>query len=657
METFEQSKKVASDGDKIDSSFDDNFRPLPIADLLDGQHRFIIPSFQRGYRWEKKQVLDLLEDIKQFANDDTTNSDSYFLQPIVVKATQYKEKRYWEVLDGQQRLTTMLLLLKRLMSRLGDDEKEVYADSLYTIAYANRPQLSFDNPNAADSIDSYFLASAKQIIDDWFKEQARKKQNLNNFTGTLLYKQKRQVKIIWYAIDETSNDLLSINIFNRLNKGKISLTSSELIKALFIMDYDLNAGKKHLSSEQLSMEWNEMERTFQNDNFWYFISDDCKDTQTRIDILFDFVTRRPKGSDTDYSYREFQKLYDFCREQERMQTENIFSAQWTIDVSNIQDAWKQVRKTYDRLVAWYEDNLYYHYVGYLVAIGFTPLEIYNYLEQEKMNMKSSKPEYEWTVEDTKQALRRMMMERFKETNKYIEKDAIDDFEYRSEYVKRILLLFNIESCLNGDNVRFPFDKYKKENWDVEHVDSQNDATLQEYEDRLRWLRQTKFILEKEDTERALELATECARHIDDFEKNGKVNIDIYRDFYVTVNKYYSKEVDEKEDEVDLKSKRKDSLSNLTLLDSSTNREYKDAPFAFKRYYLIEKDKKGECFIPVCTRNLFLKYFSDSNSNATYLDNMRWNKADRMDYMKAIHEVVDPIFDSVLKEEKEDNDEQ
>ena len=97
METFEQSKKVASDGDKIDSSFDDNFRPLPIADLLDGQHRFIIPSFQRGYRWEKKQVLDLLEDIKQFANDDTTNSDSYFLQPIVVKATQYKEKRYWEL--------------------------------------------------------------------------------------------------------------------------------------------------------------------------------------------------------------------------------------------------------------------------------------------------------------------------------------------------------------------------------------------------------------------------------------------------------------------------------------------------------------------------------------------------------------------------------
>ena len=88
---------------------------MPITKLLDGEHRFVIPSFQRGYRWEEKQVLDLLEDIKQFANDDAPGSDSYFLQPIVVKATTYNGADMWEVLDGQQRLTTMLLILKRLM--------------------------------------------------------------------------------------------------------------------------------------------------------------------------------------------------------------------------------------------------------------------------------------------------------------------------------------------------------------------------------------------------------------------------------------------------------------------------------------------------------------------------------------------------------------
>ena len=44
--------------------YDKNFAPMPIAILLDGKHHFVIPSFQRGYRWEEKQVLDLLKDIR-----------------------------------------------------------------------------------------------------------------------------------------------------------------------------------------------------------------------------------------------------------------------------------------------------------------------------------------------------------------------------------------------------------------------------------------------------------------------------------------------------------------------------------------------------------------------------------------------------------------
>lgn len=109
--------------------FDKNFAPMPIAELLDGKHHFVIPSFQRGYRWEEKQVTDLLEDIKRFANDDNVKSDSYFLQPVIVKAR--KDKDDYEVLDGQQRLTTMLLLLKKLITRLGEDERGMYEHSLH----------------------------------------------------------------------------------------------------------------------------------------------------------------------------------------------------------------------------------------------------------------------------------------------------------------------------------------------------------------------------------------------------------------------------------------------------------------------------------------------------------------------------------------------
>ena len=630
--------------------YDKNFAPKPIADLLDGKHHFVIPSFQRGYRWEEKQVTDLLEDIKQFANDEGIKSDSYFLQPVVVKACKYNGEDAFEVLDGQQRLTTMLLVLKELLrGYMTRNDIEKYSRLLYDITYTNRPQLNFDSPNAADNIDSYYLSESHYIIEKWCKNN----EDFTDIIRCLFYPSaKRQVKIIWYAIEEDSEDLVSINIFNRLNKGKISLTSSELIKALFIMDYDLRADGDKLPAEQLSMEWNEMERKFQNDNFWYFISDDNRGTQTRIDILFDFVTCRDDEKDADYSYREFQKLYDFCRNQERDKTNEEFVSEWSKGIRNMQDAWNHVRKTFDRLVAWYEDNMYYHYVGYLVAIGFTPLQIYNHLEAEKRNRKMADPEYEWTIDDTILSLRKKMMERFKQDNKYIKKDAIDEFEYKSDYVPRVLLLFNIECCRLGQNVRFAFDKFKKENWDVEHVDSQNDATLQEYDDRMRWLNNVKFILNMEHTDRAKELFLECQTLIDEFSERAKVNVDKYRAFYQAINKFYSAESGENDTEVDLTTKKKDYLSNLTLLDSATNREYKDAPFAYKRYCIVKNDRLGNRFIPLCTRNLFLKYYTDSNNESSYLDSMRWNSSDREGYMNAIHETVDPIFDSVIIEEKE-----
>lgn len=169
----------------------ENFRPKPIADLIDGKHLFVIPSFQRGYRWEEKQVTDLLEDIKQFADNDVPGADSYFLQPVVVRPCKYGDRDAWEVLDGQQRLTTLLLILKRLMLKLGEEDRKYYESMLYKIFYESRTELNFDNPEPADNIDSYYLSEAKEVIDDWFKQNQR--TNLNDFIGSLLYDQERQV--------------------------------------------------------------------------------------------------------------------------------------------------------------------------------------------------------------------------------------------------------------------------------------------------------------------------------------------------------------------------------------------------------------------------------------------------------------------------------
>ena len=103
--------------------------------------------------------------------------------------------------------------------------------------------------------------------------------------------------------------------------------------------------------------------------------------------------------------------------------------------------------------------------------------------------KKADPKHEWTVDDTMLSLReKIMKSQFMKNNKFLEKDDIDELEYGSEYVRKVLLLFNVECCRKGENLRFPFDKYKKEKWDVEHIDSQNDATLEKYDERMQWLK-------------------------------------------------------------------------------------------------------------------------------------------------------------------------
>jgi len=80
----------------------------PVNDLLG--EKFFIPAYQRGYRWTPRQVTDLLEDILTFQSesDGSKKETFYCLQPVVVMQRQEGD---WELIDGQQRLTTLFLVL------------------------------------------------------------------------------------------------------------------------------------------------------------------------------------------------------------------------------------------------------------------------------------------------------------------------------------------------------------------------------------------------------------------------------------------------------------------------------------------------------------------------------------------------------------------
>lgn len=183
---------------------------------------FLIPSYQRGYRWDKEQVMALLEDINDFMLDKN-GDDFYCLQPIVVK----EDKDKYRVIDGQQRLTTIFLIIKYLKD-----------ESYFTIEYETREK-SFDfldkieikdkNDTANINIDFYYFIQAYECVKDFFENN----QNIdkNNFYNTLIYK----CKILWYKI---YNDEIEQDVFIRLNIGKIPLLEEENIKALFLSKND-----------------------------------------------------------------------------------------------------------------------------------------------------------------------------------------------------------------------------------------------------------------------------------------------------------------------------------------------------------------------------------------------------------------------------------
>lgn len=120
-----------------------------VYDLLD--KNYFIPSYQRGYRWEKRQIQDLLEDLYSFACDkDKSEGSFYCLQPIVVKKcdevtktandlqSELDNNEWYEVIDGQQRLTSIYLLLKYLIDTDRCDFYNDYGKHLFSLSYQTR---------------------------------------------------------------------------------------------------------------------------------------------------------------------------------------------------------------------------------------------------------------------------------------------------------------------------------------------------------------------------------------------------------------------------------------------------------------------------------------------------------------------------------------
>ena len=247
------------------------------------EYNFYIPSYQRGYRWSVKEVEELLDDISDFmprpVNDNTDEKTWYCLQPIVVK----EKNGSYEVIDGQQRLTTIYLILFYLNQYYVEEKR----DKLFGLDYETREDLKEFLKKLEDkddkNIDFFYIAEAYKTIKGWFD-----KKGSNFDTADFGSKFKFHSKVIWYLSKEDD----SIAIFTRINIGKIPLTNSELIKALFLNSSNFQKNDEELKHRQLEIatEWDAIEHSLRDDKFWYFLNQN-KSTTNRIEFIFDLMNR------------------------------------------------------------------------------------------------------------------------------------------------------------------------------------------------------------------------------------------------------------------------------------------------------------------------------------------------------------------------------
>jgi uncharacterized protein with ParB-like and HNH nuclease domain len=549
---------------------------------------FIIPDYQRGYRWTDVQVEDLLQDIWEFSEDTRKKNpvgEYYCLQPVVVTRSGDK----WELIDGQQRLTTIFIILTYL------DKKK------FTLEFATREKskealMNLSNGITEDKIDYFYINTAYQTVAKWFE-----KKEVEDAEGTIkeefIIALGKLTKIIWYEVKKGDAD--PVDIFTRLNIGKIALTNAELIKALFLSSENFgvqDSKKTQLRQLEIAGEWDRMEYALQSKEFWFFLSNTQATSSSRIELIFDLLSNKQNSKDENFTFRHFN---------------NLFKANGKPKNELIEDIWAKVKKHFQTFEEWFLDPKLNNYIGYLIAMDVNIIEILALAEN------STKSQFQLKLDEKIRSLI---------------KGDITQLSYEDNYhmLVRVLLLFNVLTELKNQdaNRRFPFYRFKDNNskkkfsWSLEHIHAQHSEGLTTKDQWMSWLSEHKKSMERIDPIKYAALIVEIN------EKLATVNQNDFNDLSLKVLNAFKE---------DTAGDNIHGIQNMALLDKDTNSSLNCSTFDVKRNLIIERDLAG-VFIPVCTRNVFLKYY-----NRSAKDLYRWTLEDRNLYLKEILTTLEPFL--------------
>ena len=293
---------------------------------------YIVPDYQREYVWRDKEVHQLLEDIGEQIDVGTTRE--YFIGTVLVSPTD--QKNHYEVIDGQQRLTTFFLLLCALRHLLQQEPEAQHLNRLISDSYTGsngivtRLKLDPRYESAAE-----VMAKVVEINGDPVAVRAGVQasgiasfgslENLINAYSTLYrylkdnYDDAAKLKKYWFYLAtnvvfiQISTDVSSaLKIFETINERGVGLNPMDLLKNLLFTQV------KQAQFTQLKDEWKKITKPLEKQKEKplrflryflmanYVIKNERGDAVVREDEIYDWFIAKDNAALCDYAGKPFE---------------------------------------------------------------------------------------------------------------------------------------------------------------------------------------------------------------------------------------------------------------------------------------------------------------------------------------------------------------
>lgn len=561
--------------------------------------RFFVPRYQRGYRWDANDVTRLLDDIYASGGND------YSLQPVVVKMHRLgaaDKDHEWELIDGQQRLTTLYVLLRYMKVHANCGIGAPYALYYETRDGSEAYLQSFDPSIHDTNIDYFHLYGAHAAIDGWFKRHGDEFER-NSVANTIHGYLFRSIRVIWY---EAPADTSATALFTRLNVGRIPLTDAELIKAALLSAVRASSRER---AHEIAAQWDGIERDLHDPDTWAFIAglgtgSGADAYPTRISLLLDTLAdqhKRPEGKRP--RYHTFDQL--------RAAVE-----------AYPQGFWQQVVTLHARIRGWLEQPALHNNIGFLVANKTSLGDIAMAADGKK-----------------KSEFAQSLVERIRVLLD-LSPAALAELQYgkHSAKILQVLLMMNVETATSTGS-RFPFHRHAGHKWSLEHIHAQQAETLNRADQWKTWLLTHRAALAamtlEQSTSDIQELDASLAAALAEIEEE-KFSSEKFKTLGAAVLKM-----------LDAGELLDHSIRNIALLSSAHNSRLSNSVFEVKRQMILELDRAGS-YVPACTRNVFLKYYAQADAQHPHF----WSEPDKDSYLKEMLARLHPYLRPAPQESKQ-----